>query len=464
MSELITVGFSTRKPNPTFIDLIERTSGLQKINVIQKVNDGKKSLSQVYNEILDESQTDIVILCHDDIIFEKPYWGKRLIEHFQKNKEFGILGVAGTKYLPSSGRWWDIQGEMVGQVYHQHEGKKWLSEYNKPFGNKIIETVLVDGLFLGIHKKRIKNSFDENYEGFHFYDVSFCFSNFLQGVKIGTVSNIPLTHLSIGMTNSKWEDNRILFSEKNRKSLPLSVESMYPELKVNNKLPLVSIITPIHNYGVMFEKTLQSIFESTYKNLEIIIVNDGSENEYVQTKLKQLEKHPNITVVNQENQGPSSARNNGIRNSNGEFILPLDSDDMIFPDYIQSCVNILKTNKKISPVYCDTYHIGQIQGIEKRPEWSLERLKQGPFIVNCSMFHKECFDICDGYDISLFGWEDYDLWIRMALKGYVGKRIPKPLFIYFHHEKDGTVSSVANQNQQELYKKIINKNFINEVI
>lgn len=74
------------------------------------------------------------------------------------------------------------------------------------------------------------------------------------------------------------------------------------------------------------------------------------------------------------------------------------------------------------------------------------------------MFHKESFDVCDGYDVSLKGWEDYDLQIRMGLKGYLGKRTPKLLFMYFHHKSDGTVSTEENNNQQELYNKIIKKN------
>ena len=59
----------------------------------------------------------------------------------------------------------------------------------------------------------------------------------------------------------------------------------------------------------------------------------------------------------------------------------------------------------------------------------------------------------------MFGWEEYDIWIRMMKEGYVGKRIPKPLFVYFHHEKDGTVSTEANKNHMELYQRIITKNF-----
>jgi GT2 family glycosyltransferase len=75
------------------------------------------------------------------------------------------------------------------------------------------------------------------------------------------------------------------------------------------------------------------------------------------------------------------------------------------------------------------------------------------------MFTKKAFDDCGGYDEDLIGWEDYDLWLRMMKNGYIGKRIPKPLFVYFHHENDGTVSTKANQNQQELYQNIMYKNF-----
>ena len=67
---MITVGYSTRTHNPEFIEYLKKSSGFKKINVIEKVNNGEKSLTQIYNEILRESQTDIVVLCHDDIYFD----------------------------------------------------------------------------------------------------------------------------------------------------------------------------------------------------------------------------------------------------------------------------------------------------------------------------------------------------------------------------------------------------------
>lgn len=455
---MVTVGFSTRKIDDSFVEMLNKTSGISKIEIIPFENNEEYSLTEVYNKILEQSSNDIVILCHDDIYFEKNYWGKRIIEHFEKKENYGILGVAGTRYYPKSGMWWEINSEMIGQVYHQHNGKKWLSSYNEPFGNKIIESIIVDGLFIALHKKRINKSFNEDVKGFHFYDTTFCFENYLSGVKVGVVSNIPITHLSIGQTNQKWEENRKEFSEKFKDNLPQILKNNLPTFELKKNQPLVSIVMPIYNYGKMFQKSLESVFKSTYKNIELVIVNDGSTDDYVLNKLNSLKDHPNIKIINQNNAGPANARNTGIKNSTGEYILPLDSDDMISPDYIQTCLNIIKKDKTISPVYCDTNHVGEINGVEVRPEWSKERLLQGPFIVNCSMFSRDAYNSTNGYDETMNGWEDYDLWVQMMVNGYVGKRIPKPMFIYFHHEKDGTISTEANKNPQELFNYIMNKN------
>ena len=83
---MITIGYSTRTSNPQFSEYLKKSSGLKNVEVIEKVNNGERSLSQVYNEIIDESSNDIVVLCHDDIYFEKDYWGKRLTEHFEKKR------------------------------------------------------------------------------------------------------------------------------------------------------------------------------------------------------------------------------------------------------------------------------------------------------------------------------------------------------------------------------------------
>ena len=219
---MITVGYSTREHNPTFIEYLKKSSGFKNLEVIEKINNGEKSLAQVYNEILEESNTDIIILCHDDIYFETTGWYNKILKHFEKS-DFGIIGMAGSTSMPASGQWWENRKKMVGIVNHEHEGKKWESKYSESFHNNIFETVIVDGLFMAIHKKRIKSNFIEDFKGFHFYDIPFCFENHLQGVKVGVITNIRVTHKSIGQTNEQWEENRKLFAEKYKDSLPVKL-------------------------------------------------------------------------------------------------------------------------------------------------------------------------------------------------------------------------------------------------
>lgn len=219
---MITVGYSTRSPKPEFIEYLKKSSGFKKINVIEKINNGEKSLSQVYNEILDESKTDIVVLCHDDIYFDTSSWYNKLMKHFDKT-DYGILGVAGTSSIPKSGKWWEERKKMVGIVNHEHNGKKWESKYSNSFQNSICQTIIVDGLFIAVSKSRIKKKFNEEFEGFHFYDIPFCLENHIEGVKVGVITNIRITHKSIGQTNQQWEDNRKLFEKKYAEYLPLKL-------------------------------------------------------------------------------------------------------------------------------------------------------------------------------------------------------------------------------------------------
>jgi glycosyltransferase involved in cell wall biosynthesis len=219
---MITVGYSTREHNPKFIEYLKKSSGNKKIEVIEKINNGEKSLSQVYNEILEESKTDIVVLVHDDIYFDTTSWYYKIKSHFEES-DYGILGVAGTTEMSQTGRWWDSRRKMIGVVNHESGGKKWTSKYSDEFGKSIKQTILVDGLFIALSKSRIKNNFDEEFKGFHFYDIGFCFRNHLDGVKIGVITNVRITHKSIGQTNEQWEENRQFFVEKYNNNLPSKI-------------------------------------------------------------------------------------------------------------------------------------------------------------------------------------------------------------------------------------------------
>ena len=218
---MITIGYSTRTSNPTFIDHIKKTVGPKNVEIIEVVNDGEKSLTKVYNEILNQAKNNIVVLCHDDIIFETKGWGSIIYNIFKKN-DYGIIGLAGGTHMPDTGTWWEKNVTMRGIVNHQENGKKWQSKYSKDYG-KIANVALVDGVFLAINKEKIKHQFDEEFGGFHFYDLSFSTPNYLAGVKIGVTFDIRITHLSVGRTSQAWEDNKQLYLEKYKDNLPFKL-------------------------------------------------------------------------------------------------------------------------------------------------------------------------------------------------------------------------------------------------
>jgi len=220
---MITIGFSTRKISPTYIDHLRSTCGIKNVEIIPIENDGLFSLSKAYNKIIEKSTFDLVVLLHDDLIIETKNWGHKLKKLFQKNSEYGILGLAGSKFLPKSGMWWEIPETMYGIVNHQNDGKKWESKYSKDLKNNIEETIIIDGLFISFLKSRIKNTFDEGCNGFHFYDLYFSLENYLSNVKVGITTSIRVTHLSVGQTNEEWEKNRQIFSKKYDGVLPIDI-------------------------------------------------------------------------------------------------------------------------------------------------------------------------------------------------------------------------------------------------
>jgi glycosyltransferase involved in cell wall biosynthesis len=221
---MITIGFSTRKIDQTFVEMLKKTSGVSKPEVIPFENNGEFSLTEVYNNILKHSSNDIVVLMHDDVYFDSKNWGSKILNHFKRNSDYGILGLAGTTNMPKSGRWWEDFSKMKGIVNHEHGGKKWESKYSTSKGNQLDDVVLVDGLFIVVNKKNIKQNFNEEIKGFHFYDVDFSFRNFIEDVKIGVMYDVRVTHKSIGQTNEQWEKNRGVFAKKYEDILPVKVK------------------------------------------------------------------------------------------------------------------------------------------------------------------------------------------------------------------------------------------------
>ena len=218
----ITVVCSTRKIDESYVKHVRKFFSHPKNQYIFVENDGSKSLTEVYNDGLEKSVNDIVVFIHDDLEFETKNLTPKIIKLFDRNPDYGILGLAGTDNL-LSGQWWEDKDSMQGQVGHINGDKRYVSKYSKSFGDTIKEVTVIDGLFMMLHKKRIKKTFDTQFEGFHFYDLPICLLNHLEGVKIGVTTKIKLYHKSIGEVDKKWRKNKLFFEALYEKYLPLKV-------------------------------------------------------------------------------------------------------------------------------------------------------------------------------------------------------------------------------------------------
>lgn len=222
-NEVVSVVISTRKIDSTYYDHVKRMFSHPNTEILMYENDGEMSLTQVYNKGLKESVNDIVVFMHDDLILETSNMTPKIVKLFEKHPEYGIIGIAGTDKL-TSGMWWQNRENMFGVVGHIHEGKRHVNHYSKGVFNDVLkDVVIVDGLFFMVRKSLLKKEFNEQFEGFHFYDISFCVENQFEGVKIGLTTKFGVTHKSVGITNKQWEKNKLLFEALFEKRLPLTI-------------------------------------------------------------------------------------------------------------------------------------------------------------------------------------------------------------------------------------------------
>jgi len=357
---MITIVYSTHKNeeyNTKFKQHLLQTVGLKDVQVLEYQNHNQYSLSQVYNSGITESIYDIIVCCHNDIKLEKN-WGKKLLEDFSNNPEFGMIGKAGSCYFPESGVYWEKMTQtMVGQVYHHPPNQnKWLSRYS-PKLPILIPVVTIDGLFISFDKTKIKHTFDESYGKFHFYDHGFCVPNYLDGVKLGITSSFEITHESVGRPNEEFFQSKDKFVEKWGDKLPLDLKPQSPfapEIKrqVFKKFGKVAIIIPTKGKIEMLIGCLKSYLEHCDTN---IIADTGSTDEEKNQIKNFISDYNNIKLVEFGYYNFAKINNEVVKNyldSNHEFILFSNNDIKIMNDVLSGMLQIFKDNPRTGTVGC----------------------------------------------------------------------------------------------------------------
>ncbi len=203
--------------------------------------------------------------------------------------------------------------------------------------------------------------------------------------------------------------------------------------------PIVSVITPCFNDGRFLHIPLEAIERQTYKNIEHIIIDDGSTDLDTINILNKLEsgQKNNMKIIRQENKGLPAARNAGIRISIGDLILPLDADDKITDDAVELMVNKFLKNDYIDVVYGDYQLFGNSDRVIKTGLFNSYRILYANYMPVCSMFKKNIWLKAGGYTEIMKGFEDWEFWIKLVKLGAVFEKID--MILYFHHVHTGNM-------------------------
>ncbi|MFV7236084.1 glycosyltransferase family 2 protein [Flavobacterium sp. ZB4R12] len=220
----------------------------------------------------------------------------------------------------------------------------------------------------------------------------------------------------------------------------------------------VSIIVPCYNQAEYLDEALQSLYDQTYTKWECIIVNDGSPDNTEAIAQKWEVKDPRFTYLYKENGGVSSARNLGIENAKGEFIVTLDADDKYEATFIEKALTVLLNNDEVGIVSSwGIYFMEDKQfQVYKSIGKSITDFLFHNAAIGTSLFRKECWEKAGGYDENpRNGYEDWEFYIRVCKLGWKVHIIEEVLFFYRQHvvSRSTGMNLVDKETKKYIYMK-----------
>ncbi|HKQ99583.1 MAG TPA: glycosyltransferase family A protein, partial [Pyrinomonadaceae bacterium] len=238
---------------------------------------------------------------------------------------------------------------------------------------------------------------------------------------------------------------------------------------IGGALPVVSVVMPAYNVAPYIRETLDSVFAQTFKEFEVIIVNDGSPD--TAELERELQPYLNrVRYIKQENRGAGAARNEGVRAARGEFVAFLDADDLWLPDYLSEQLKFL-SERECDLVCADALHFGDSPLAGRTyMEAFMEKAPPAGEVTFLGLVSAEQSLITSGvlarrepvlevglFDESLRNSQDFDLWLRLARHGARLAYQRRVLVHYRFHENSLSGDEVnRNTRQLRVYDKIEN--------
>lgn len=226
--------------------------------------------------------------------------------------------------------------------------------------------------------------------------------------------------------------------------------NLVADVKNNNiNIDLLSVVIPCYNQGEYLTDALNSLVVSRNKIKQIIIVNDGF------TDPKTIEIIDNINdssiqIINQLNKGLANARNTGASECKGKYILFLDADNKIDPNYLTEAIDIMESDEKIGMVFSNPRFFEASSLMRKLDDFNIDKILCQNYIDACTVIRKEALQQCGGFDenMPIQGYEDWELWINMHSNAWKFHHLNKFLFDYRVKEKS-MVSTSNNPDNRE---------------
>lgn len=226
---------------------------------------------------------------------------------------------------------------------------------------------------------------------------------------------------------------------------------------------LISVVMPCFNAEHFLRQALDSVLDQSYANLELIVVDDGSEDS---SRAILRSYGDRIRVIAQQNRGPYPARNRGVAASRGEYIAFLDADDYWSADCLAELHSALE-GSEAALAYCGWQNVGLAGGRGEPyipPDYEaggkLEAFLRSaaPWPIHAALLRRSVWDEVGGFDETLGTCMDYDLWLRVAVSRPI-RRVEKVMAFYRHHER-GQITSTQWRQARNTW--LVKKKFLRE--
>lgn len=207
-----------------------------------------------------------------------------------------------------------------------------------------------------------------------------------------------------------------------------------------SRRPAVTVAVSLYDYAAYIVDCLDSVRAQTLGSTEIIVVDDASRDDGGERAVRWMRRHGHrfvrATLLRQmTNAGLASARNLALEHASAPLFFVLDADNMIYPRCLERLASALAADRRSVFAYPVIETFGDSSGLMGTPTWSRDRLAGGNYIDAMALIRTGRLRRLGGYaQMSVPGWEDYDLWCRLATRGWTGVRVPEILARYRTHQ------------------------------